>query len=148
MDAKLKFKIKLFFRDLIPTMKEFFKRSAKGICLLMLLVLLIVNSKNEFIQVRNWALGAFYQSEYNTQQLGTQGDKIQSTEDRIARLEAALNATRADLDALKQQQAENDVVKKPKKPVPPKSYPKPPADYVFKGDQPKPKKNWLQRLFS
>lgn len=113
---------------------------ARGIGLLLVVVIVSFASGAEFDRVKAWATNAFIISQGNSAQ-------IEASEARIATLENELEKQNNELALLKQKQSAIEAKMEPKptsKAKPPKAYPKPPADFVPLDKQsPKKKKKFL-----
>ncbi len=116
--------------------KRTIKHILSGIALLIVLSFAIFASNSEYAKVRARAYAASQAAENNAAQIDRQSEKI-------AKLEADLKTQQNALVVLKQKQAEQPQIqyaKPAKKASPPKTYPKPPADFVPLDQQQKPKK--------
>lgn len=114
--------------------KRTIKHVLSGIALLSVLAFVSFTSNAEFIKIRDRAKDAAELADVNTAQIAAQSEKI-------AKLEADLKVQQDALVVLKDRQKIQQAQVRPKKVTPPKSYPKPPADFVpLDQQQPKKKK--------
>jgi len=124
MDTKLKTKLKHY---------------GTGLALLVVLTFVSCTSNSEFVKVRSWAVSALHMSSTNSSQITDAQEKLDEAQAqidenaaKIEQLENDLRKQNGELAAIKQQV--------PAKVHPPKSYPKPPADW--KPMEPKKHHSW------
>jgi uncharacterized protein YcbK (DUF882 family) len=122
-------------------LKKKLKHYGTGIALLVVLTYCSLTSNSEFSKVRDWAKTALHTSNSNSSQLNDAQQQIDDNAAKIATLEADLKKEDAELAKVKKKA---DVVTA--KLTPPKSYPKPPADFVPMNQKPPApvKKHWWQ----
>jgi len=120
--------------------KRKIKHYASGIALLAVLTFVSLTSNTEFTRVRSWAASAFATAHDNSVEIEENQQKIADSEIRIRNLEILLKQQNDVLSDLKEHQTGAIGNRKQ---VPPKTYQKPPRDWVPLDQKKKKKKFWF-----